>query len=181
VPLPFFAKPYLLAPVKGSEKPYRLLLEALDDAERLAIGDIVVRTRQYTCAVYPYEGVLVAHLLRYAEELRTPSDLGVRAPSAKLRPEETKLAKTLIASMDTEWDADAHRDTFRREVLALIRRRAKQGTRKAKAAPRRRGGGEEPTVLDLVAALKRSVGTGGGTAKKRSAKGSRRSSAKRSA
>jgi DNA end-binding protein Ku len=186
VPLPYFAKPYLLAPTKGSEKAYRLLRDALEDTERLALGEIVVRTRQYTCAVYPHESLLVVHLLRYDEELRKPSDLGVSAPSSRLKPEEVKLARTLIASMDAEWDATAHRDTFRREMLALIRRRAKQGTRKVKAAPGR-AAEEEPKVLDLVAALKRSVNPKGGArgskraARPKAARSSRRTATKRSA
>lgn len=180
VPLPFFAKPYLLAPVKGSEKAYRLLLEAIEDADRVAIGEVVVRTRQYTCAVYPYEGLLVAHLLRYDEELRKPSDLGIEAPTTRVKPEEAKLARTLIESMEAEWDASEHTDTFRKDVLAMIRKRAKQGTRRVKAAPRR-AADDEPKVLDLVAALKRSVGDKGKTTRKKAARTTKSTRSTRSA
>lgn len=159
VPLPYFAKPYLIAPLKGSEKPYRLLHDALEDTERVAIGEVVVRTRQYVCAVYPFDSLLVVHLLRYDEELRKPSDFGVKAPSAKIKPEEKKLANTLIESMSTDWDPAEHKDTFKRKLQSLIRRRARQGTRRVKSAPKR-GIADEPKVLDLVAALKRSVAKG---------------------
>lgn len=159
VPLPYFAKPYLIAPLKGSEKPYRLLHDALEDTERVAIGEVVVRTRQYVCAVYPFDSLLVVHLLRYDEELRKPSDFGVKAPSAKIKPEEKKLANTLIESMSTDWDPAEHKDTFKRKLQSLIRRRARQGTRRVKSAPKR-GSADEPKVLDLVAALKRSVAKG---------------------
>jgi DNA end-binding protein Ku len=180
VPLPFFAKPYLLAPVKGSEKAYRLLLEALEDADRVAIGEVVVRTRQYTCAVYPHEGLLVAHLLRYAEELRKPADLGIEPPTTRVKPEEKKLARTLIESMEAEWDASEHTDTFRKDVLAMIRKRAKQGTKRVKAASRK-AADDEPKVLDLVAALKRSVGETGKGARKKAGRTARTTRSKRSA
>jgi DNA end-binding protein Ku len=183
VPLPYFAKPYLIAPTKGSEKPYRLLYEALEDTERIAIGEVVVRTRQYTCAVYPFDSLLVVHLLRYDEELRKPSDLGVKAPTSKIKPEEAKLARTLVESMAAEWDPGEHKDTFRRKIQALIKRRAKQGTKRVKSAPKR-AASDEPKVLDLVAALKRSVkdGSGNSTSKSRKKSTSRsRSSTRKSA
>lgn len=186
VPLPYYAKPYLIAPTKGSEKPYRLLYDALEDTGRIGIGEVVVRTRQYTCAVYPFDSLLVVHLLRYDEELRKPSDLGVKAPASKIKPEEAKLARTLIDSMAAEWDPREHKDTFRRRIQALIKRRAKQGTKRVKTASKR-AASDEPKVLDLVAALKRSVKDGPGSSstkarKKSTTKSTRsRSSSKKSA
>ena len=183
VPLPYFAKPYLIAPVKGSEKPYRLLHDALEESGRIGIGEVVVRTRQYVCAVYPFDSLLVVHLLRYDEELRKPSDLGVKVPTSRIKSEEKKLANTLIESMSAEWDPAEHKDTFKRKLQALIRRRARKGTRRVKSSPKRAAGDDEPKVLDLVAALRRSVkgGAGGTSSRSRKKSTKARSRSKKSA
>lgn len=154
IPTVYFAKPYMLAPTKGSEKAYRLLHDALREAEQVGLGQVVVRTRQYLCAVFPHEGALVAQLLRYEEELRDPADLGVAPPRAKPLASESAMAQQLLKSMTIDWDPSQFRDEYRADLLAMIRRRAKKGTRPVKEAPQEAG---EARVLDLMAALKRSL------------------------
>jgi DNA end-binding protein Ku len=158
VDLIYFAKPYYVGPLKGSEKAYALLREALRRTEQLAIAQIVIRTRQYVAAVYPQEEVLVVHLLRYHDELRDLKAAGVEAPKTSpraIRPQELEMAEQLIKSMATTWDPTEYTDTFRRDILKLVKQRAKGGVRKAPEpeAPEER----ETRVLDLMAALKRSV------------------------
>lgn len=155
IPPVYFAKPYLLAPTKGSEKAYRLLLDTLEDTEQVGLGQVVVRTRQYLCAVYPYQKTLVAQLLRYDEELRDPADLGVTAPRAKPLATEMNMAEQLLKSMATEWDPAAYKDEYRSDLMAMIKKRAKKGTRSVQATPEPEKG--EARVLDLMTALKRSM------------------------
>jgi DNA end-binding protein Ku len=155
IPPVYFAKPYLLAPTKGSEKAYRLLLDALEDAGQVGLGQVVVRTRQYLCAVYPYQKTLVAQLLRYDEELRNPADLGVTPPRAKPLPSELNMAQQLLKSMATDWDPAAYKDEYRSDLMAMIKKLAKKGTRPVQATPE--PAESEARVLDLMTALKRSM------------------------
>jgi DNA end-binding protein Ku len=155
IPPVYFAKPYLLAPTKGSEKAYRLLLDALEDAEQVGLGRVVVRTRQYLCAVYPYQKTLVAQLLRYDEELRDPADLGVTPPRTKPLATELTMAQQLLKSMATDWEAAAYKDEYRADLMSMIKKRAKKGTRAVQATPAPAEG--EARVLDLMTALKRSM------------------------
>ena len=62
IPLIYYAKPYLIGPTKGSEKAYLLFHDTLISMERVALAQVVIRTRQYMAAVYPFQGALVAHL-----------------------------------------------------------------------------------------------------------------------
>ncbi|HEV8600312.1 MAG TPA: Ku protein [Gemmatimonadales bacterium] len=152
----YYAKPYYVAPLKGSEKAYALLREALRRTEQLAVAQIVIRTRQYVAAVYPLEAVLLVHLLRYHDELKDLKSEEVAAAklAAKaLRPQELAMAEQLIQSMAMEWDPTQFSDTFKKDILKLVKEKARGGVRKAPAVAEE----ERPQVLDLMAALKRSV------------------------
>ncbi len=175
VPLIYYAKPYIVGPTKGSEKAYALFRDTLEDMERVALAQVVIRTRQYLVAVYPFDGALVAQLLRYDEEVRKPSDLGIVVPTGKaLRPQELAMAKQLVKGMEAEWNPSEYRDEYRDDLLKMIKQRAK-GAKPAQdvaKAPR------ETKVIDLMEALRRSVSEQGGGARHRTkatAKRSRRS------
>ncbi|MES2306324.1 MAG: Ku protein [Gemmatimonadota bacterium] len=158
IPPLYFAKPYFVAPVKGSEKAYSLLRDTLAEAGQQAIAQVVIRTRQHITAVYPHERLLMAQILRYDDELQTPEDLGVAPPRKGVatapRPAELSMAKKLVHEMAIDWTPRAYHDEYRNDLLKLIKRRTK-GARTSKEpaeAPR------ETKVLDLMEALRKSVG-----------------------
>ena len=152
----YFDKPYVVAPLKGSEKAYALLVHTLEETEQMGLAQIVIRTAQHVAALYPYESAIVVHLLRYASEVRAPSEFGVTTDSAArsaIRPAEMAMARQLVASMSTTWDPSEFKDTYRDDLLRLIESRA------AGAVPTAAVSAEDdsPRVLDLVAALKSSL------------------------
>ena len=151
----YFSRPYYVSPLKGSAKAYTLLREAMKRSGRIGIAQIVLRTRQYVAAVYPNEEALVVHLLRYHDEIRAFGAEGLEGAGAGPRPQELAMAEQLMKTMATEWDPTAYSDTYRRDVLKMIKARAKGGGKKAPAeAPEEES---ETRVLDLMAALKKSV------------------------
>jgi DNA end-binding protein Ku len=151
----YFSRPYYVSPLKGSAKAYTLLREAMKRSGRIGIAQIVLRTRQYVAAVYPNEEALVVHLLRYHDEIRAFGAEGLEGAGAAPRPQELAMAEQLMKTMATEWDPTEYTDTYRRDVLKMIKARAKGGGKKAPAeAPEEES---ETRVLDLMAALKKSV------------------------
>ena len=151
----YFSRPYYVSPLKGSAKAYALLREAMERSGQMGIAQIVLRTRQYVAAVYPHQAALVVHLLRYHEEIRAFDAEGLKGAGAAPRPQELAMAEQLMKTMVTKWDPTEYTDTYRRDVLKLIKARAKGGGRKAPAeAPEEEA---ETRVLDLMAALKKSV------------------------
>jgi DNA end-binding protein Ku len=151
----YFSRPYYVSPLKGSAKAYTLLREAMKRSGRIGIAQIVLRTRQYVAAVYPNEEALVVHLLRYHDEIRAFGAEGLKGAGAAPRPQELAMAEQLMKTMATEWDPTEYTDTYRRDVLKMIKARAKGGGKKAPAeAPEEES---ETRVLDLMAALKKSV------------------------
>jgi DNA end-binding protein Ku len=161
----YFRKSYYLLPQEGAEKPYRLLLKALEDTGRAAIAKVVIRNKQHLAAVRPVGDVLVLDTMYYADEVRKPED----APRPQVRKEEVEMAKTLIENLSGKWDPERYHDRYRNELLDLLRKKAKG---KPLPEPQAEEGGE---VVDLMEALRQSVQA----TKKRRATTTKRSTAKR--
>lgn len=159
IELAYFDKPYVVGPLKGSEKAYALFVKALEATARIGVAQIVIRTKQHVAAVYPHRHGLMVQLMRYASELRQPADFGIQedADTRKaLRPLELKMAEQLVESMSTEWTPTEFRDTYRDDLLQLIQSRAAQpGGKGSVASPD--NDAPPPRVLDLMAALKGSL------------------------
>jgi DNA end-binding protein Ku len=75
IPVIHFDTPHYLVPARGGSKGYMLLMEALREAKKAAIAQIVIRTRQRLAAVMPSDDLLVLCTLRYGYEIRPRKDL----------------------------------------------------------------------------------------------------------
>jgi DNA end-binding protein Ku len=150
----YYQKTYYLAP--GSDetaKTYALLRDAMEQANRAAIGTLVMRGREYLAAIRPEDGVLVLQTMYFADEVRDPAKEVDRLPGAvKLSPQELRTAGQLIDSMTGAWKPDEYRDTYTDRVNALIQAKRKgKEVAVAEAAP-------EPTgAADLMEVLRQSV------------------------
>jgi len=157
IDLIYFDKPYVVGPLKGSEKAYALFVKTLEDTEQVGIAQVVIRTKQHMAALYPYNHAVVVHLLRYHDEVRQPVDLGVEMDSAArqaIRPQELAMAKQLVDSMAMEWNPAEFHDTYREDLVRMIHERAETGEESVSVAAVE---APEPRVLDLMAALKGSL------------------------
>jgi DNA end-binding protein Ku len=161
-----FEKPYYLAPQKGGEKAYSVLRDALLDANRVGITRFYMRTKPLLAALLPGKKALALEVLRPFEELRDPGELPIR--SSEKKSAEVKMARLLIDQMsEEEWDPAKHPNEYRRALEKLLSSKRKfvleEGTGKGK-------GKEDDNVVDLMDALRRSVGkAGGGRAKPKKA------------
>src|SRR2546425_2840180 len=70
----YFRKAYYLLPAEGAEKPYRLLVRALEETGRVAIAKVVIRNKQHLAAVRPVGDTLVLETMYYADEVRQPEE-----------------------------------------------------------------------------------------------------------
>ena len=148
----YFDTTYYVAPAKGAEKPYLLLLEALKRSERIAVARFVMRTKQYLAALRPGDELVLLETMLFPDEIREPSEVENVPRKQKLEAKELKMATDLIESLTVAWDPKRYTDTYRSRVLELIKRKAMG---KEIVVDR-----EEPTggdVLDLMAALEASV------------------------
>ncbi len=155
----FFEKPYYIVPETAGRKPYALLREVLKKNGQIAVARVVIRTRQYLAALVPEGDALVLDLLRYANELRSASELDL--PSADLgevgvSEKEVALAEQLIGALVEQWNPDQYEDTFRNDMLDLIKAKVEAGGRTITEMP---GKPPAPTgqVVDIMDLLRRSV------------------------
>lgn len=143
----YFRKGYHLVPQDGAEKPYRLLVAALEQTGRVAVAKIVIRNKQHLACLRPLDGALVLETMYYADEVRRPEEV----PRPRVRKAEVEMAKTLVESLSADWDPARYHDRYRGELLDLLRRKAEGAPL---PEPAEEGRGE---VVDLMEALRQSV------------------------
>jgi DNA end-binding protein Ku len=161
----YFRKGYYLLPQDGAEKPYRLLLKALEETGRVAIAKVVIRNKQHLACVRPVDAALVLETMYYADEVRAPE----AAPKPQVREAEVEMAKTLIENLAAAWEPERYHDRYRNELLDLLRKKAEGAPL---PEPSQDEGGE---VVDLMEALRQSVQA----TKKRRAASTRKTSSSR--
>jgi DNA end-binding protein Ku len=147
----YFRQAYYLVPQEGGEKPYRLLVRALDEAGRVGIAKVVIRNKQHLACLRPWEGVLVLETMYYADEVRQPGELLDEAGKpGRLAKAEVEMAKSLVENLSAKFEPERYDDTYRSELLDLIRA-------KAEGEPLPEPREEEAEVVDLMQALRESV------------------------
>lgn len=163
VPLTFYEHPYYLLPAKGGEKVYALLRETLRKAGKVGVATMVMRTKQHLCALVCIGDAIVLNTLRYADEIRATDDLdlpGSTLKAAGISDKELKMALSLVEGMSEAWQPQQYHDSYREDVLALVKKKIKAKQTKTITAPA--ADSEEPApasnVVDLVALLQQSLG-----------------------
>ena len=159
----FFEKPYFLVPGKKAEKGYVLLRETLRKTKRVGIGRVVIRTREYLCAVMPQDDALIMLLLRYPQELVTADNYsfpGEDASAYRITTAELAMAGQLIESMSGEWKPGDYKDDFRERLTKVIEKRMKaKGVVQSIAADTHVPEDATTNVVDFVSLLKKSLAT----------------------
>jgi DNA end-binding protein Ku len=157
----YFDKPYYLGPDKKGAKAYALLREILRRTGKVGIAKVVIRTRQYLAAVVARGDVLTLELMRYAHELRDPSELDVPHGKQGVSDREVDMAERLVEGMVSAWDPEKYKDTYRQELMKTIEKRAEAGQLASSPEPAPRPKEARSNVVDLMALLKQSVEQGG--------------------
>jgi len=175
----YFEQPYYLAPDPNSVKPYRLLVEAMTDLRKVAIGRIVMRSKERLVAIRPYDGLLCLETMRYEDEVVPVADvIPPLEDDSEPAERELEMARQLVASLEAEFEPEKYHDSYREELLSLIDKKA------AGEEIVERPAAEEPgKVLDLMAALEASLARtkGGGADAAAAPAAARRAPAKKSA
>jgi DNA end-binding protein Ku len=155
----FWSDPYYVLPARSSgQKAWALLRETLRRTGRVGIANVVLRTRQHLAALTVEGPAMVLDLLRYAHELVDPATLELPPASAADVPaRELEMATKLVESMSAEWKPEKYRDTWHRDVMALIERKVRSGKVEPVEEPEAEPREKEAPVLDLMPLLKQSV------------------------
>jgi DNA end-binding protein Ku len=122
----YYDHPYYLAPGPGGAKPYRLLLEAMAETEKVAIARVVIRSKEQLVAIRAMGDVLEMATMLFADEVSSPERLDELPDpkEVKTTKREVDVAKQLIGSLAGDFEPEKYHDTYRADVLALIERKA---------------------------------------------------------
>ena len=147
-----FAKAYYLEPEGQAAKPYVLLRDALQDADRVAIVKIAMRQREQLATLRVHEGVLVLNTMLWPDEVRAP-EFDFLDDDIETRPAELAMAQSLIDSMAGSFKADEFTDNYRAALQEVIDAKVE-----GREIVQPEEAEEEPSAaIDLMAALKASV------------------------
>lgn len=150
----FFDTPYYVAPAKTAEKPYQLLVRAMEEEGKVAIARFVMRTKQYLATLRPKDGCLMLSTMVYADEVASPEEIPELADlqGVEVKERELVMAKQLIESLSETFDPARFQDEHRARILDLIERKAAGEQVAVEAAVV-----ADTKVVDLMAALQASV------------------------
>lgn len=160
-----YDKSYFLEPDSSSPKAYVLLRETLEETERTALVHFTLRQKTRLAALRVRDNVLVIQTLLWPDEVRAAEFPSLDdAPSA--RPQEVKMATSLVESMSSEFDPTEYTDDYQIELRKLIDETLANGGEKViHTEAESQDDGEDAEVVDLVAALQRSVEAAGKNSK----------------
>ena len=150
----YYERTYWLVPDGDpGKKAYQLLLAAMEERQRVAIGTVVMRNKQYLTAIRPLDAALAMSTMRFADEVVPKADIDGLPRRAKPDTKTLKMATQLLDALATDWNPKQYKDTFTDELRRRIE--AKDAGEEvveeepAEAAPAK--------VVDLMAALEASV------------------------
>ena len=152
----FFDRAYYLTPAGESTKAYKLLAETMEKTGRAGIATFVMRAREYLIAILAQDGIMRAETLRFADEIRSPEDVGLPEP-LKVKASRKKEMTTAINKLTRKtFDADELVDRTAERLLKVIKRKQKEGIDIVESDV----DGDEPPddIIDLMEVLKRSLG-----------------------
>jgi DNA end-binding protein Ku len=161
----FFAHTYLVGPQEGAERPYALLVRAMEESGLVGIGKFVMRSRQYLGCLRVRDGLLTLEQMYFADEVDEPDAvLPDELPSVAKR--ELEMGLSLIQSFAGDWKPEKYSDTYRDALMAIVEEKRKGHEVHRVQEP------EEESPPDLMEALRRSLEqVEGGRPRKRNGNG----------
>jgi DNA end-binding protein Ku len=155
IPPLYFQRGYVLTPADKTAKAYRLLAKTMETLDRAGVATFVMHGKEYLVAIFAIDGILRAETLRFSNEVRKPSDIGLGKKKENISKRLVKTFDDAIARlMKKSLDLKEMRDEYAASMLKLIqKKRAKRQSIVTSAAPKR-GPAE---VIDLMEVLKRNL------------------------
>jgi DNA end-binding protein Ku len=150
----FFDRTYFLAPssTAAQRRPYVLLLEAMKETQMAAVGRFVLRGQEHFCLIRARGDALALETLFLAEDVRSQAEIEEAVEETQVKDAELALARQVIESLESEFDAEELQSEYRRDLRAMLEAKL-AGEEIARPEPV----AEDAPVVDLMEALRKSV------------------------
>src|SRR5690554_2044870 len=160
IPFVYLERPYYISPINKGAKVYALLREVLLKTKKVGIAKVVIQTKQHLAILMPCGPALILNLLRWEDEVRSWDDLNLPAQGTKstgLTDKEMAMGEQLVQDMSAKWRPQDFTDSFKEQILQLVKEKADAGEIENVMEPdtEEQGGGAK--ILDLTDMLRRSL------------------------
>ena len=149
----YFESSYYMAPDDAGEKPYALLFEALKRSGYVGIAKLTMHSREHIVILRPGKNGMLLHTMYYEDEVRKVEEF--RTDTSLVKDKELDLARTLIQSLEAEFEPAKYKDSYRENVMAMIE--AKVEGKQVVGPPETQ---HLAPVVDIMEALKASLAAG---------------------
>jgi DNA end-binding protein Ku len=145
-----FNRSYFVEPEAAGTRAYTLLRDALEQSGRIAIAQVALRQRESLATLRSRDGVLVLETLLWPDEVRDAS-FPFLEQDVEVRPQELTMAASLIDSMTSDFDPDAHHDGYREALIEVVEAKV-QGRELAQPATMEIAAGPSTSLADALRA-----------------------------
>lgn len=155
-----FDKPYYVVPQKNNEKSYVLLRDVLLKTKSVAVGKMVMHTKQHLAMIMARDEYLVLEMLRFSHEVREVSEVDYFDDvdlKKKYTAKEFEMAKALVTGMTSPWEPEKYQDTYYDDIMKIIHKKVKEGDDYKIEAPKTEKIAASSNVVDLLPLLKQSL------------------------
>lgn len=161
----YYERTYWLAPGSDpAKRPYQLLLAAMEERQRVAVGTVTMRNKPSLVAVRPLDGVLAMSTMHFADEIVARRDIdGLPARRSRPPAKELRMATQLVDALTADWRPAQYKDTYADELRDRIERK-ERGDDVVETEPTEEAATGK--VIDLAEALERSIGEAGSKRRK---------------
>lgn len=157
----YWNDPYFLVPDGDMAlEAFTVIREAMETSEKVALGRLVMHQRERLMALEPRGKGILAYSIRSNREVKNPAELFDKIPEEKPNPQMVDIATRIIDQLEGPFDPSQFNDRYEDALRELIREKEKGATITAPSEPK------EAEVIDLMEALKRSLGQTGGERRK---------------
>ena len=155
IPPIYFERGYFLTPAAGSQKAYKLLAETMDKSGLAGIATFVMRGKEYLVAIFSDKGILRAETMRFADELRSPADVGLPKKKEAPKATVTKFEKMIANKSKKQFSPAKLADKQTDSLLKLVKKKQSKRENVVKVEEEME---TDHKVVDLVKILKQSLG-----------------------
>ena len=155
IPPTYFERGYFLVPAAGSQKAYKLLAGTMEKSELAGIATFVMRGKEYLIAIFSDKGILRGETMRFADELRSPSEVGLPKKKAAPKAAVQKFEKIITNKSRKQFSPNKLADKQTDSLLKLVKKKQSKRGNVVKVEDEME---TDHKVIDLVQVLKKSLG-----------------------
>lgn len=156
IPSQYLEKPYIIEPEKQASKVYALLREALKKSGKVGLAKYVLRTSEHLGILKPDGDAIILIQMRFDEDLRDPTEAKLPT-SIKIQKKELDMAMSIIDQLTEKFEPEKYKDTYRDELLKLIKKRSTEKGKKKSAKEEAKPKAKKAPKDDLLEQLRASL------------------------